>query len=647
MPCGDDLRDLISQIVCRKAPGTSFVECFARNRMGESPCHNRHQCRIAEKTEEQLSYAAHDIARNSFLRACPGSGKTEVVGLMAAYHIARWMAVPGGLAVLTFTRNAANEITERVAQYMRTSTVPYPHFVGTIDSWLYEYVVQPFGWLVTKYSGDGRDLSVTLVDADCEARFLNGFTTRYSFAKRGRVRANEYFYNHEHRRYEFRSNDDEKDRQRNTATTESWAQDDLRRTKERFWTKGYATHEDMENIAYELVTGNDRLRYLLRRRFPCIVIDECQDLSWIQLRILESLLREGVNVHLVGDLNQSIYSFRGANPERVHAFVEDNGFIGFALSRNFRSVQPIVDLCSRLILPDCGIEGNRHGGKMPACVYTSFEGREIHELVARFEAYLMRRGYDARRCAVLTRARSMVVRLRPGHEDVSWNKTECLARAIYLWQFGGRQAVDEALRLAGRFVAGACFEGATNGEKYHYCPVEEKSHMRWRLFLSRFLRRLCNTRGIADLEQPWSVWAAGVRNELASALAEVAQGTIPLDLNCNSVVSPRGRAGRKVIDDLNLFSSSVPITLRVTTIHDAKGEAFDAVLLVSALTRNSKGGHWSQWIGQAGSRDVGEYVRFAYVACSRPRELLVWAVPRPSTEDARVLESLGLARVAI
>lgn len=643
MSSGDLLRDSIAQVVCRKAPDTPFPECFARKSEGRSPCHDRDKCRIAEKTEEQLSYVAHDITVNSFLRACPGSGKTEVVGLMAAYHIARRDVAPGGLAVLTFTRNAAGEIAERVSQYARVSTVPYPHFVGTIDSWLHKYIVQPFGWMVTGYKGDGRDRTVTLVDSDCRARFLDAFVTRNGLARTGHVRANEYFFDCEQERYEFRSGDRWRDDQRNAAPTEPRIREDLQRTKERFWASGYATYEDMENIAHELVTGNEQLRKLLRRRFPCIVIDECQDLSWVQLGILESLLRDGANVHLVGDLNQAIYGFRKVYPERVRTFAEERRLARFSLSRNFRSVQPIVDLCVRLIPSDRPIQGEKYDDRLPSCGYTCFEKHEVHELVSRFERYLKQRGYDPEKCAVLTRARATVARLRPCPGQMSGNNAECLAKAIHVWQRGGRQAMDEALSLAGRFLAATCFEVATDGERYHYCPLTEKSHMQWRLCLSRFLSKLCEIKGISDLEQSWGTWAANVRRELAAVLAEVGQGTTTLIPNRRSVVAPRDLGDERVIDTLDSSTTAVPSMLRVTTIHQAKGETFDAVLLVSAPARNSEGGHWSQWIGHTSGHD--EYVRFGYVACSRPKKLLVWAVPKISRQEAETLEELGLTRI--
>ena len=108
-------------------------------------------CRLSY---EQLEYVNHRLALQCYLGACPGSGKTEVVGLKAAYEMARWRSKGTGIAILTFTKTAAAEIGKRVREYGGASATGHPHFVGTIDSWLHNYLLQPFGHAVAKYTGD-------------------------------------------------------------------------------------------------------------------------------------------------------------------------------------------------------------------------------------------------------------------------------------------------------------------------------------------------------------------------------------------------------------------------------------------------------------------------------------------------------------
>ena len=112
--------------------------------------------------------------KNIYLKACPGSGKTEVVGLKSAYEIKRWDREAGGIAVLTFTNNAADVISERASQFAGIDKIKYPHFIGTCDRWLHGYIAHPFGNLITKHKAIDGDYSIRLV----ENRSCNGFLNK-------------------------------------------------------------------------------------------------------------------------------------------------------------------------------------------------------------------------------------------------------------------------------------------------------------------------------------------------------------------------------------------------------------------------------------------------------------------------------------
>jgi hypothetical protein len=79
------------------------------------------------------------------------------------------------------------------------------------------------------------------------------------------------------------------------------------------------------------------------------------------------------------------------------------------------------------------------------------------------------------------------------------------------------------------------------------------------------------------------------------------------------------------------------IKFRKSTIHGVKGETHEATMLISNPTRNGTGTHWSHWIGDKTS----EAARFAYVASSRPKHILVWCVKKLNASDQKKLESLG------
>ena len=105
---------------------------------------------------EQTEFINHQLTMSSYLAACPGSGKTEVVGIKAAYEIAKWQYKFSGLAILSFTRNAANEIKRRVIKYAGVNAAHHPHYIGTFDSWLHSYILHPFAHKIVGYPGKNK-----------------------------------------------------------------------------------------------------------------------------------------------------------------------------------------------------------------------------------------------------------------------------------------------------------------------------------------------------------------------------------------------------------------------------------------------------------------------------------------------------------
>ena len=71
-----------------------------------------------EFTQEQLHYVNSSIAVHTFLEACPGSGKTEVVAAKVSKEISNWKGSPGGLVTLSFANSATDELKIRISKYL-------------------------------------------------------------------------------------------------------------------------------------------------------------------------------------------------------------------------------------------------------------------------------------------------------------------------------------------------------------------------------------------------------------------------------------------------------------------------------------------------------------------------------------------------
>ncbi|MCO2242589.1 hypothetical protein FA379_30230, partial [Pseudomonas aeruginosa] len=77
--------------------------------------------------------------------------------------------------------------------------------------------------------------------------------------------------------------------------------------------------------------------------------------------------------------------------------------------------------------------------------------------------------------------------------------------------------------------------------------------------------------------------------------------------------------------------------LRFETIHQVKGETHDATVVVSSQQSGPHQSHWKDWLADPAS----EAARFAYVASSRPRHLLIWAVKKLKDDELKRLAGLG------
>ncbi|MGH8851796.1 MAG: UvrD-helicase domain-containing protein [Casimicrobiaceae bacterium] len=105
---------------------------------------------------------------------------------------------------------------------------------------------------------------------------------------------------------------------------------------------------------YELLSRNDGLREHYRRRFSHILVDEFQDTNALQYKWLKLLTSPQTSVFAVGDDDQSIYAFRGANVANMQHFERDFGVDGapvklIKLEQNYRSHGRILDAANALI----------------------------------------------------------------------------------------------------------------------------------------------------------------------------------------------------------------------------------------------------------------------------------------------------------
>jgi len=110
--------------------------------------------------------------------------------------------------------------------------------------------------------------------------------------------------------------------------------------------------DDMINWVIRAFEENKNLLANYQERFQYILVDEYQDTSGTQNRIVELLISywDKPNVFVVGDDDQSIFRFQGANVENMNSFMQNYSDLPvIILEKNYRSIQPILDISKTLI----------------------------------------------------------------------------------------------------------------------------------------------------------------------------------------------------------------------------------------------------------------------------------------------------------
>lgn len=585
---------------------------------------------------EQVEYINQHLGRSSYLEACPGSGKTEVIGLKGAYEAKRWKNVDGGMAVVTFTTSAAKEINNRIRKYADLTTGLFPHFIGTFDSWLHNFILQPFSHYLTNYPGKEGDKSIRIIEDDSHADFLFNFTVNIRFNGHPiPIKATEYHYS-------IHGNiiGHSKLAKGIIATGISAVEKEaLKVNKNKFFKAGFATYADAEMICNYLLTNNQFLVDKLSKRFPVIIIDECQDLSESQLEILEHLRSAGTILHLVGDLNQSIYEFREVNPETIINYINSKHLIKLKLTNNYRSCQQIVDVFEAIIGNQNNILGNVTPITAAPCVLWQYTDQTFSLLPTKFAQFLSNNNLQFNNSAIVARGKSTLQPLRTQANNFNFSKMELLALAIECWHRPNKTTEDlvNAFFYFGKAICWLAYSGQGDA-KNQFCP-KNFNPVDWRSLLNKMLVQSTSLYPFEEngVDINWTRWIAKLK-QFMQVIWPLLKGS-ENDYNdiTGKLRAPSKRAGNPVKEIGN--NSNTQNIFRTTTIHSVKGETLDAILLISHKDRRSQGGHYSDWLREGAFNE--EHLRFAYVACSRPRYILALATPVLSNADLIKLQNLG------
>ncbi|MDR3276319.1 MAG: ATP-dependent helicase, partial [Treponema sp.] len=305
-----------------------------------------------------------------------GSGKTRVIITKIAWLIREQGMDPRSILAVTFTNKAAREMVDRARLIEARAEEAMLRTFHSFGAW----------FLRRNGSLGGLDSNFIIYDDDDTIALLG---TIMEDAPRAELRdtahhiarAKDYFLGPQDPELDLI--DYRKEFRRIYALYE-----------ERLARTGNVDFGDLIKKPVEILRNNPEVAARFRDRFRVILVDEYQDSNVAQFELLKELRGPNTYVCVVGDDDQSIYRFRGAEVRNILEFPERfEGADIIRLERNYRSVEPILKLAASVVDHNQGrlgktLRAERGPGKIPALVFlpnqdaeTAFCGELIEKSV--------------------------------------------------------------------------------------------------------------------------------------------------------------------------------------------------------------------------------------------------------------------------
>ena len=303
--------------------------------------------------EEQRAAVVHEGSPLLIL-AGAGSGKTRVITTKIAYLIKEKNIDPWSILSVTFTKKAANEMRERAV---------------ALDERAADAKIQTFhsfgAWFLRKYAEHaGLEPSFTVYDDDDMATLIKKADPSLS-AKEIRTAAHQISLAKD---YCLTPEDD-----LSIIGSEFDLNEIYSKYQQRLRATGNADFGDLIMLPVQILENYSEIADYIHNRFKVIMVDEYQDSNIAQYRLLQALSGvkqgSGTYVCVVGDDDQSIYKFRGAEVENILTFPEKfPGTEIIKLVRNYRSTASILSAAELVV------KKNHHGNLEKALIADRGEG---------------------------------------------------------------------------------------------------------------------------------------------------------------------------------------------------------------------------------------------------------------------------------
>lgn len=554
-------------------------------------------------TRQQDEVIRHE--GSAFISACPGAGKTRVM-VERARRILTSAHDGHAIAFLSFTRAAVSALEDRLRQEALLSSPVFPHFIGTFDSFIWQFLVAPFGIPATEASPH--------LIPDKDSRIVQPFDKAQPLPLSCFDRVTGKIDVTAALRFGF---DVSKKKPALIKASETSAQKMLSRFRER----GELDFDDARALAISRIAEADfaaRLSSALAARFNEIIVDEAQDCNPADLEIIKWLRDSGIPTKVICDPHQSIYEFRGGVTGQLFAFAEtfenDNRL---RMSGNFRSSD---NICKAIVMLRAAEARNTVDEPLgdfkdeSSPIYIlSYACKSVPATIgAKFAELVNELKFEIAGTPVLAATRNSgsnaigqpVVNAK---KDMTFRLAEAVCDFHFAFDTGNQKsAIEDVHRIILEL------EGRLSGKSYHQSlAAYDIKPDEWRPQALHVLRSLrYDPERFADAD----AWHVRAKEILASSLPSGSPS-----------IAQKLKRNKDIAAVLTLAPATCP---PAKTIHSVKGMEFSAVCVVT-VAQTLKG--VLDYLETGAPAEKAEAARELYVAASRAQRLLAIATPKSQT----------------
>ena len=354
---------------------------------------------INSLNEEQFA-PLKQIKGAVLVTAGAGSGKTRLLTHRVAYLIKDCGVDPYNILAITFTNKAAGEMKSRIASMVYGADRVW---ISTFHSMCAKIlrrdidVLKPFTKDFSIYSESDSDKVIKEVIAESgesDDKIKKAVVKHLSNWKNGSQTLEDYISTHE----------DEFDMDKIGELIRAY-QNKLKKNNA-------LDFDDLLCKTVELFKNFPEVLHYYANRFEYILVDEFQDTNTVQYNLVKMLASIHGNLFVVGDEDQCIYSWRGANFQNIFNLKKDFPDVKvFKLERNYRSTDEIIKIANNVIKNNSArlnknMWTDKKGGEVPT-LYNAYDERDEALYVAKTIVSLKSQGYEYDDMAVLMRMNAL------------------------------------------------------------------------------------------------------------------------------------------------------------------------------------------------------------------------------------------------